>query len=96
MKADEKRIIELDQNPDADDIRESDIPLVRAGLLHLPSCHVGNKRQAMWVEPHPDALRYMRKHGRLTPQHRLTLRATVAGTIRQKDIEYARSCISNH
>lgn len=96
MKADEKRIMELDKNPDSDEILEGDIALVRAGLLYLPSCHNDKKRVSMWVEPHPDALNYMRKHGRLSPAHRTVLRSTVAGTIRQSDIEYARTCITNH
>ena len=96
MKADEKRILGLAEGTQSDDVRESDIPLVRAGLLSLTSCYVedgGLKRNWMWVDPHPDALRYMNKHKRLTPAHSRTLRDTVKGKIRQCDVDYARQCI---
>lgn len=96
MKSDEKRIMALAEGTQTDDIRESDLPLVRAGLLALSSCYVedgGLKRNWMWVEPHPDALRYMLKNQRLTPAHRRTLRDTVTGKIRQSEVSYARQCI---
>jgi len=96
MRADEKRVLELVDEPASEDIRESDIALVRAGLLTLTTCHVGSKRHSIWLDAHPDAVRYLDKYGRINPARRKMLRASVKGRIRQTDIEHARSLIPNH
>jgi len=93
MKADEKRIAGLADDSMSDSVRETDLPMIRAGLLSLTCCYVGSKRHSIWVDPHPDALRYLRKYGRLTPAHRRTLRETVKGRVRSTDIKMARESI---
>lgn len=96
MRADERRVRELVDDPASEDIRESDIALVRAGLLTLTACHVGGKRHSIWLDAHPDAVRYLDKYGRINPARRKMLRASVKGKVRPTDIQLARTLIPNH
>lgn len=96
MKKDERRIQELIDYPNRDEIIEDDIPLIRAGLLHLnwtdrPPEQGG--RVNAFVTPNPQACKYLAKHGRLTPQHRRTLRDLAKKGVTRSDIEWARAHI---
>jgi hypothetical protein len=92
----QQRIQELLDYPNRDEIKETDIPLIRAGILFLnwtdrPADQGG--RCSPFVTPSTQALTYLDKHKRLTPAHRRTLRGLAKKCVRRSDIEWAKTHI---
>lgn len=92
MKADEKRIEQLLNNPDNDHLLEEDFPLIRAGLLVLSWTERDEGRCHPFVTPDPTAVKYLQKNGRLTPAHRRTLKE-LAQKLSRSDVAWARTHI---
>jgi len=93
---DEKRIQQLIDNPERDTILESDIPLIRAGLLDLnwtdrPADQGG--RVGPFITAGSQAAKYLQKYGRLNPANRRTLRGLADKAVRLSDIEWAKAHI---
>lgn len=91
MKQDEKRLLQLADHPDRDEVMESDIPIIRSGLINLnwvdrPTEQGG--RCCPFVTADPQALKYYHKNGRLTPAHRRTLRELTS--VKRSDIDWVR------
>jgi hypothetical protein len=89
MKADEKRLLQLVDDPNADNFLEEDIPLIRKGILHLNWTNTPRGRIHPFVTVSLQAVRYFQKEGRLTPAHRRTLKDLALVT--NKDIEWAKT-----
>tara|TARA_B100000287_G_scaffold237299_1_gene223277 strand:+ start:2566 stop:2853 length:288 start_codon:yes stop_codon:yes gene_type:complete len=89
MKADEKRLLQLAEDPNDDDLREEDIPLIRKGILHLNWTDTPSGRIHPFVTVSLQAVRYLQKEGRLTPAHRRVLKDI--GLATNKDIEWAKA-----
>lgn len=93
MRADEKRIEELLDDTYADALLESDLPLIRAGLLVLNwTEREAGGRCHPFVTPDPTAAKYFLKEGRLTPAHRRTLKG-LAQPVTRSDFAWAQSHI---
>ena len=92
IKADERRLAQLISDPDNDDILDEDIPLIRAGILHLNWVDLSEGRCHPFVTASPTAAAYLHKAGKLTTAHRKTLRGLAKG-VRAADIAWARTHI---
>ena len=92
MKKDEARLQQLIEDPEDDRLLEEDMPLIRAGLLHLNWTDRSEGRCHPFVTPSPAAAKYLDKDGRITPANRRTLRELVPGTTRA-DISWASAHI---
>lgn len=91
MKADEKRLLQLIEDPNEDTLLEEDIPLIRNGILYLNWTDTSEGRAHPFVTASLQAYRFFKKGGRLTPAHRRTLKDLALAT--PKDIEWAKTQI---
>lgn len=89
MKADERRLNELIDDPWADDYKDGDGKLLRAGLLLLNWTDRPEGRCHPFVTAAPQAVKYFTKHNRLTPEHRRTLRELAK--VSKTDIEWVKT-----
>ena len=84
----EKRFIQLIEDPNNDTLLEEDIPLIRSGLLYLNWTDRSEGRVHPFVTAAPQAVKYFQKEGRLTPAHLRTLKEIAS--VSKKDIEWAK------
>ncbi len=91
MKADEQRLQQLIDTPDRDALLETDIPLIRAGLLHLNWTDRPEGRVHPFVTASPVATKYFGANQRLTPAHRRTLRDLAE--VKAGDVAWAKDNI---
>lgn len=80
MKDDESRLVQLGNNPEDDTMLDTDIPLIKDGLLILSYTTVEDQRKFPFVTPTPQALRYLEARGRLTPADRRVLKSLSSAT----------------
>ena len=92
MDATEQRIAQLDAVSYTDDMMlESDIPLVRKGVLLLNWCDRAEGRAHPFVTASPRAVSLIQTHGRLTPADRRNI--SESSKVLRSDIDWARKYI---
>ena len=92
MTKDEVRINQLLDDPNDDKITDDDLTYIRAGVLLLNWTETPHGKAHPCVTPSSVAVTYMTKHGRLTPQHRRTLKGLVTRKVKA-DVQWAKKHI---